>query len=131
MGRTLKRCRIAIVFVLLLVVIVIVGVALLWNVQRISYFTLNEYDDVIANFPSDKLLGPVTSAKEAKEKAEAVWLEVYGDEVKKEKPYSVAYDENTGTWLVQGHLPWYMVGGVANILIQESDGSVLAVWHEK
>ena len=126
----MKR-KLLVIVSLLLAAIIISAIIISGYLQRVYEFDLNIYADIIEKFPSEKVLGPVTSAKEAKEKAEAVWLEVYGDEVKKEKPYSVAYDENTGTWLVQGHLPWYMVGGVANILIQESDGSVLAVWHEK
>lgn len=120
-----------IISVLLLVVIVVGAIVVGVNTQKVGEFDLNDYTDMVEEFPSDKVLGPVTSAKDAKEKAETVWLEIFGEEVKEEKSYGVSYDIDTGTWLVQGHLPIYMVGGTAHILIRESDGAVLAVWHYK
>lgn len=122
----------ALIIITIILGIVVAGVIAYWaSWQHVGHFDLGNYTDIIAEFPSDKVLGPTVSAKEAKEKAEAVWIEIYGEEVKKEKPYRVSYDENTMTWLVQGYLPSYMIGGTAHILIQETDGKVLAVWHYK
>lgn len=115
-----------------LTAMIIVGAIAVWtNTQKVGQFDLDFYAEEIAQFPSDKVLGPVTSTTDAKEKAEAVWVETYGEYVKKEKPYGVSYDKDTGTWLVLGHLPKGAIGGVAHILIRESDGAVLAIWHDK
>jgi len=43
----------------------------------------------------------------------------------------VLFDEESETWLVHGTLPKNTIGGVPYILIQKSDGKVLAVWHTK
>lgn len=77
-------------------------------------------------------MGKTENAQQAKKKAEKVWVDIYGDNVSKEKsPYTVSYDEESETWLVTGSLPRYIVGGVPHIIIQENDGKVLAVWHDK
>ena len=73
----------------------------------------------------------ITDAADAVKKAETVWIETYGKQVKKEKPYQVFYDENSGIWLVQGTLRANSVGGVANFLADGKTGKVLADWHEK
>lgn len=123
--------KVLIIAASLAVAIVAAAIVISVCTENLYDFDLDFYAEEIDQFPSDKVLGPVTSAKDAKKKAEAVWVEVFGEEVKQEKPYGVSYDIDTGTWLVQGHLPKYMVGGVAHILIRESDGAVLAVWHYK
>lgn len=123
--------KVLIIAASLAVAIIAATIVISVRTENLYDFDLDFYAEEIAQFPSDKVLGPVTSAEDAKEKAESVWLEVFGEEVKQEKPYGVSYDKDTGTWLVQGHLPRYMVGGVAHILIRESDGAVLAVWHYK
>ena len=94
-------------------------------------FDISEYDDIIARFPSDKILGPVDSQEDAKEQALTVWTEIYGEEVDNERPIVVLFDEESETWLVHGTLPKNTIGGVPYILIQKSDGKVLAVWHTK
>lgn len=99
---------------------------------KVNEFSLSEYNNYIKNFPSDKFLGPIGNQKIAKEKAEFIWVEIYGEQIKKEKkPYIVLFDSNSGVWLVTGSLPKNMDGGVPYILIQQSDGKVLAVWHDK
>lgn len=98
---------------------------------RVDGFRLTDYSDYIAEFPSEKVLGTIDSLQKAKEEAEIIWLEVYGDSVKDMKPYIVSYDEESQVWLVQGTLKKNHDGGVPCILIQKSDGKVLAVWHGK
>ena len=72
-----------------------------------------------------------SDAADAVEKAETLWVETYGEQVKEEKPYQVFYDENSDSWLIQGTLRANSVGGVANFLAEGKTGKVLAVWHEK
>lgn len=99
--------------------------------EKVKKFKLEDYNTFIGKFPSGKVLGATESAQAAKEKAEVVWVEIYGESVKDEKPYEVLFDEGNQVWLVQGSLPKDMDGGVACILIKKSDGKVLGVWHGK
>lgn len=101
----------------------------------IKEYNISNYSYYIENFPSEKYLGLTDSEQIAKEKAESVWMELYGESVKKEKPYKAFFDKSSNTWLVTGSKSRSFFdntkGGVANIIIQMSDGKVLAVWHEK
>ena len=102
---------------------------------KVGDFNLSEYYDIITEFSSDRVLGPVDDAKTAKEKAEHLWVEIYGEFVREEKPYQVFFDKTNDVWLVTGTLPQPLfgevVGGVAYILLRKVDGKVLAVWHYK
>ena len=86
-------------------------------------------------FPSGMILGPIDNERMAKEAAEGIWLKIYGNSVKKQKPYRVFFDEANDVWLITGSMPRRLlgnvVGGVAYIIIQKTDGKVLAVWHGK
>ena len=99
--------------------------------EKIKEFSLNEYNDYIQRFPSDRKTDTIESAKMAKVEAEKIWIEIYGKQVKNEKPYNVFYDDKNGVWLINGSLPKGWDGGVAYILIRKHDGRVLAVWHGK
>ena len=60
-----------------------------------------------------------------------ILIEKYGTQIKKQKPYKVFYDETNDVWMVTGTLPSNKKGGVANIIIDNSTGKVLAIWHSK
>lgn len=64
--------------------------------------------------------------------AEIVWLNVYGEEIYGEKPYSARLKDSK-IWIVQGTRisGGYALGGVAYIEIQKSDGKILKVIHGK
>jgi len=97
-----------------------------------SQFTLLTYERYLEEFPSDRYMGTIKNSKDAKQKALAVWIEVYGKQVKWKWPYKVSYDLENGAWFVMGTLEfWYDFGGVPYIIFQEADGKVLAVWHDK
>lgn len=98
---------------------------------KVGNFDIATYNKYIDKFPSEKILGPISDRKSAKEKAESLFREIYGDSIKSQKPYNVSFDEESQVWLVQGSLPKNYCGGVAHILIRKSDGKVLAVWHDK
>ena len=128
----MKKKIIFIIFIVIVLLIDGIVIAfLLNNVLKVEKFNVSEYSSFIEEFSSDMVLGEVSSPKVAKEKAEMVWIEIYGDDVKKKKPYRVSYDESNKVWLVQGSLPIWMLGGFPNIIIRESDGKVLAVWRYK
>ena len=92
------------------------------------------------------VLGETATSRDAKKKAEAVLLEIYGKDILQQKPFHVYFDKENDTWLVVGNwfaysyrnspfprlITWLsMSGGVAYIIIRKSDGKVLAVWHTK
>jgi len=124
-----------------LVVVGVIAFFILWNKEEdpvantaatVGSFSYDDYkDENLIQFPSDKILGAVPDAETAREQAESVWVEVYGEQVKFDKPYQVFYDEKNCVWLVTGTLPDGYAGGVPYIIIRESDGKVLAVWHDK
>lgn len=101
------------------------------NTDTVGTFKLKDYSYYIENFPSDKVLGSINSAQTAKENAEVIWVEIYGESTKEKKPYEVSFDDENQVWFVQGTLPKNWDGGVPHILIQKADGTVLAVWHDK
>ncbi|MBQ9416713.1 MAG: hypothetical protein IJU20_07755 [Clostridia bacterium] len=127
-----KRKRI--VLLVLIVAILIGGVCMIIiqnKTPNVKGFEFNDYQYYVDSFPSEENVGNIIDAKDAIKKAEKIWIKLYGESIKKEKPYQVFYDEDNGIWLIQGTLRSNMKGGVANILIQNKTGKVLAVWHEK
>ncbi|MHB1453454.1 MAG: NTF2 fold immunity protein [Saccharofermentanales bacterium] len=95
-------------------------------------FSVTDYQQYISNFPSDRIIGPVDDVRTAKKQAEIIWIETYGERIKKENwLYKVYYDKDSEIWMVTGLLPGIAKGGVPNILIRKEDGKVLAVWHGK
>ena len=127
-----KRKRI--VLPVLIIVILIGGVYMIIiqnKTPNVKAFEFNDYQYYIDNFPSEENVGNIIDAKDAIKKAEKIWIKLYGESIKKEKPYQVFYDENNGIWLVQGTLRSNMKGGVANILVDNDTGKVLAIWHDK
>ena len=98
---------------------------------EVKSFDSGDYQYYIDNFSSEDDVGSISDAADAVEKAETLWVETYGEQVKEEKPYQVFYDENSDSWLIQGTLRANSVGGVANFLAEGKTGKVLAVWHDK
>ena len=101
------------------------------NSPDVRTFVVSDYQYYIESFPSEENLGSISNAKDAAIRAETIWIKTYGKCVKKEKPYQIFYDAQNEVWLIQGSLRSNMMGGVANILIENDTGKVLAVWHEK
>lgn len=91
------------------------------------------YLSAIEDFPSQKKVGKILSAEDAKSKAESEWIALFGEKVKSKKPYQVLYDSNQDIWLVKGSLPQseYACGGIPYILFSGFDGKILAVWHDQ
>ena len=121
----------------LLLIVVLVGGIIIYNyfeTARVKPFNLKDqtyYLQAIQDFPSDKYLGEISNAEQAKEKAINEWLDLFGDKINNEKPYQVFFDEENDVWLVKGSLPKWRKGGVAYILIRKSDGKILAIWHDQ
>ena len=112
--------------------LVLLGGMFVGCTNHVKNFELNEYQWVIDTFPSEKNVGSITDANDAIQKAQVIWIEIYGEDVKEQKPYQVSYDDQNAVWLVEGTLKGRrQKGGVAKILIEGQSGDVLAVWHEK
>ena len=97
----------------------------------IKTFDVSEYQYYIDNFSVEDNLGLIIDSKDLLKKVEVIWIKKYGERVKNQKPYQVFYDKENGIWLVQGTLRSDKMGGVANILVDNGTGKVLAVWHDK
>ena len=126
-------------FVIFIIIILVVAIILMKNLNNRKQtndknnknFSLSDYEKFILEFSSDKILGNVDNETVAKEKAMAIWIEIYGEKVLYNKPLKVKFDKNNNIWLIYGSLPENHAGGVPNILIQKHDGKVLAIWHTK
>ena len=114
-----------------LICCVLVGCQI-WNADGVKSFAMEEYQSFIDAFPSEENVGSIADSEDAIRKAEAVWIEHYGEGVKEQQPYRVFYDDQNDVWLVQGTLKGLRrKGGVPNILIKGATGDVIAVWHEE
>ncbi|MDR1564013.1 MAG: YbbC/YhhH family protein [Oscillospiraceae bacterium] len=131
----MKKTIIIIASIILALILAISGVIFIprfIEAAHVGTFTLSDYSHFMEGFESERVLGATDTAKDARQKAEKVFVEIYGKSVKEEKPFLVAFDEESQVWLVSGNWPPKgSKGGAAKILIQKSDGKVLAVWHEK
>jgi hypothetical protein len=134
----MKKKNVIVICIAGIISLIVTGVVIIFAVNNsgnsnveVKHFSVDDYSESIAMFPSTEKLNPITDAESAKAEAERLWFDIYGKEgILNEKPYDVAYDSANKVWLVCGTLPRYVDGGVAYALIKE-DGTVLAVWHEK
>ena len=116
---------------ILLIAAILIPVMLFSKDPEVGTFKLDEYQYYIENFPSEETLGGIADARDATKKAEEVFIRAYGKTVRREKPYQAFYDEQNEVWLVTGTMRGDGFGGVANILMENGTGKVLAVWHDK
>ena len=122
------------IFLLVLFIAIIGGILVVIITNKspeIKTLEASEYQYYIDNFSSEDNLGFISDSKELLKKVEVIWIKQYGERIKNQKPYQVFYDEANGIWLVHGTLRSNMLGGVANILVDNDTGKVLAVWHDK
>lgn len=124
-----------VLFIVLIVLLVasagILTVIMMNKSSVVKTFDVSEYQYYIDNFSSEENLGSISDSKDLLKKVEAIWIKKYGERIKDQKPYQVFYDIENGVWLVSGTLRSNMMGGVANILVDNGTGKVLAVWHDK
>ena len=99
--------------------------------NKVGKFSVLDYEYFISEFPTSIVAGNINSADEAKKEAEKIWIDIYGEGIKGQRPYKVSYDSVNQVWMVRGTLFGNQNGGTAAILINKEGGEVLAVWHEK
>ncbi len=115
------------------ILIILIGGIVSYDINNnaVKSFSINEYKRFIEEFKTDIVIGEILNKTDAIRNAEKIWIEIYGESIKEKRPYKVLFDSKNDIWLVKGTLPVNMFGGVPYILIQKSDGKVLAVWHDK
>lgn len=73
--------------------------------------------------------GYVSNAETAEKIAEAIWLQIYGKDILKKKPFKAKLENEI--WTVEGSLPEGQVGGVPVIEISKKTGEIHRVSHGK
>ena len=98
--------KIPFIAILLFLLLSIVFLFYLFSRNRplvIMDFCVSDYRSYIEAFPSSQNVGKILDEKDVLKKAESVWVSMFGESVKRERPYSVFYDnQNDGP-------PWYTV----------------------
>lgn len=96
-------------------------------------FNLDDYKvEMNSSHFSSRNEGFVPNKEAAAQIAEVVLNQIYGAaRIVEEKPLIVQFDPDQKVWLVQGTLPDGMDGGVGYVLLQQKDGKILSVWHDK
>lgn len=140
----------AIMLLLLIVALSCFEVNYYFYSSKIHSFTIDDYAENISRCRADdyynetipETSGRIDNIKDAKDYADKLWKQLYGESLKDEKPYIVEYDSVNKAWHVRGSLSFGVrlghflgdrnfKGGVAHFIFNESDGQILAVWHDK
>lgn len=116
--------------IVLLCVITSAIIIIFLNNSQTETFLLSDYSFFLNNFPCEKHVDRISDSKTAIAQAEMIWIEIYGEDVSDKKPYKAYFDSINDVWLVRGTCPNNSFGGVPYAIIQ-SDGNVLAIWHDK
>lgn len=134
----MKRKHKLIIIASLISAILIITYSVLFNkLEQIQSFNIKTYEQEIEEFSSQKIfgytryIGNIESSKMAKKYALQIWLEVYGKEVQRMKPYKVYWDDENNAWLVTGTLKKNKLGGIPYIIFSKDDGEIIAVWHTR
>jgi len=107
------------------IIIMLLSLCLLSGTSQPNYNDSHKYYDRTKGLVPDK----VTAVKIA----EIILINIYGENIKKQKPFIVTLKDNN-IWVIQGR--WNskdinLQGGVAYIEIQKSDCKILKVIHGK
>lgn len=127
-----KTIILGLLLIITLTIIIILGIKLKNRETNDNMIILKKYG-VNNNVSPEK--GLVPDEETARKIAEIVLLPIYGDSISHKKPFNVNYDEEYKAWIVKGTITVNEneigLGGVPNVIIQKSDGRILAVWHDK
>lgn len=116
--------------VIFIVIVCLIFAALNIKMNSRTEFDLSDYSDMIKAFPSDRILGKIENARDAKLKARKLFQDTFSE---KDLTilYQAGYDKNTDTWLVSNNKTVVRFGGSAYVLIKGLNGDVMALWHDK
>lgn len=125
--------------------IMLFGIAIILVFLMIGYFmqknevesytySIDDYTDYIENNTFSYQVGKIDDYDMAIDVGEKLFVNHFGEEIIKERPFKAYYDELSKTWLILGsikQIPFFNTsGGVACAIIDEN-GNVLAIWHGK
>lgn len=128
---------------LIIIIGLIIPLIIYINVQIKDYsrqkltFSLEDYqvyiDDAKGKNIKEKT-DKISNDEEAAKVADSFFVDKYGKEILKERPWIAKYDESTKSWLIEGTLHCSQfhdcTGGVASMIVDEQ-GNVIAYWHGK
>lgn len=82
-------------------------------------------------FVQEMYIDNYQSANEVAESIDKLWLEVFGNDVKKQRPYVIEYDDEKMIWHIRGNFSYLKggPGGVAHAIVSEETGEVIYMWH--
>lgn len=102
------------------------------NEKKSFVYSMDDYLIYIENnnfsYQVDKIDGYDTAVVVG----EKLFVEHFGEDVLKEKPFQAYYDRSSETWMISGNnkIRHNTFGGFAHAIIDEN-GIVLAIWHDK
>ena len=102
---------------------------------KVGEFNLEDYSYHTEEFTKDINVEKIKDADDAILKADKLFIETYGEkDMEDEKPYQAFFDEANKCWYIKGTFEQPLFGskkgGVAKVIF-DSEGNVLALWHEK
>ena len=102
---------------------------------EVGKFSIDDYSYHIEKFTKDINVEKIKDADDAITKADKLFIETYGKkDTEDEKPYQAFFDEVNKCWYIKGTFEQPLFGskkgGVAKVIF-DSEGNVLALWHEK
>lgn len=135
MKKSKKTIIATILSVILLATLAVFAIFQRTQNTEIRKFSIDDYSQEINTFSSviEKSYGQVNTVEDAKKVAEKVIDEVYRQDgifLGTTKPYQVLFDDKNQVWLVQATLLFSPGSGV-HVLINKSDGKILATWNYK
>lgn len=103
----------------------------MYGFESSPYEADDSYLSYIEKDPLNEKLDSVSDANDLVNQIESIWIGIYGDRIKEQRPYQVFYDEKNAIWMVKGTLKENELGGVAYALIADGTWEVLAIWHDR
>ena len=94
-------------------------------------FDLADYDWFIELSPPEQeiMLKEIPNWRDARAQAIEIWVEHYGEGIYNSRPFNVFFDKKNDVWLVKGTVVPFIFGRTPFVIMQKSDGKVLAIGY--
>lgn len=103
------KTKITVIFI---VTMCLMFAALNIKINSKTEFDLSDYSDMIEAFPSDRVVGKIENARDAKLKAKKLFQDTFSEK-DLTVLYQAGYDKSTDTWLVSNNKTVVRLGGSA------------------
>lgn len=98
-------------------------------------FSALDYREELSEFAAKGIyIDETHDTSEMLRQAEVIGTDIYGDGIKKSKPYNFYYDSENELFLLNGTISTLFgnhKGGIQQMIVNAETGEVLAIWHEK